>query len=176
MNESHWYALKVFYNRVFEIEQELNSCGLETYLPSETVVKVRNDGSRQECRRPVISSLVFFRATESRAIELQKQLNDRAMVYCRAGGSRCPAPIPDNEMNMFMLVTSSGEKGLEFLPAECEYAIGERVRVTGGPFEGAEGYIRRVKGNKRLIVSISGLCAVATSYIPRCFLEKATVI
>ena len=49
---------------------------------------------------------------------------------------------------------------------------GVRVRVTEGPFKGAEGYIKRIKGNRRLIVSIEGVVAVATTYIPGCFLEK----
>lgn len=172
----HWFALKVFYNRVFDIEQELNDCGMKTYLPSETVMRVRPDGSRYECRRPVISSLMFFRSSQSSAVAVQKLLNDRAIVYSRpADEQRRPAPIPDHEMNMFMLVTSSGESGLEYLPAvDPAYCVGQRVRVTGGPFEGAEGYIKRIRGNRRLVVSIQGLCAVATSYIPGCFLEKIT--
>ena len=58
--------------------------------------------------------------------------------------------------------------------APAELRRGDRVRVTEGVFKGAEGYIRRVKGNRRLIVSIEGVVAVATTYIPGCFLEKIT--
>ena len=38
----------------------------------------------------------------------------------------------------------------------------------------AQKYIRikRIKRNHRLIVAIEGVIAVATSYIPTCFLEK----
>lgn len=43
------------------------------------------------------------------------------------------------------------------------------MRVTEGPFKGAEGYIKRIKGNRRLIVSIEGVVAVATTYIPGVF-------
>ena len=32
--------------------------------------------------------------------------------------------------------------------------------------EGAEGIVRRIKGRRRLVVSITGVCAVATSFIP----------
>ncbi len=41
-----------------------------------------------------------------------------------------------------------------------------------GPFKGAEGYIVRVKNTKRFIVSIEGVAAVATGYIPKNFIEK----
>ena len=37
---------------------------------------------------------------------------------------------------------------------------------------GAEGHICRIRGNRRLVVSINGICAVATSYVPACFLQK----
>jgi TonB-dependent SusC/RagA subfamily outer membrane receptor len=49
---------------------------------------------------------------------------------------------------------------------------GERVRVIDGRFKGLEGEIKRINGDHRLIVTIEGICAVATTYIPRCFLEK----
>ena len=47
-----------------------------------------------------------------------------------------------------------------------------RDRVTGGPFKGAEGYIKRIRGNRRLVVALEGIIAVATTYIPGRFLEK----
>jgi len=48
----------------------------------------------------------------------------------------------------------------------------DRVRVIDGEFKGAEGYIKRIKGNRRLVVAIEGVVAVATAYIPSCYLEK----
>lgn len=156
------------------MERELNDGGIETYLPSETVVRERPDGSRFKCRRPVISSLMFFKSTSEDALHVRKQLNDRAIVYSRPDDAeRRPAPIPDKEMNMFMLVTSSGDDGLEYFQADdAKFCCGQRVRVTDGRFKGAEGFIKRIRGNRRLVVTVHGLCAVATSYIPGCFLEK----
>ena len=46
------------------------------------------------------------------------------------------------------------------------------MRVTDGPFRGAEGSIQRIHGDRRLLVSIRGICAVATTYIPKAFLEE----
>ena len=45
------------------------------------------------------------------------------------------------------------------------------MRVTDGVFKGAEGYVKRIKKDRRLVVSIRGVVAVATSYIPPQFLE-----
>ena len=44
--------------------------------------------------------------------------------------------------------------------------------MTGGPLKGAEGYIRRIKKDRRLLVCIEGVIAVASSYIPAELLEK----
>ncbi len=169
----HWYAMKVFFNKVFEIEDHLKSCGVESYFPTETVV-VEKNGRRKKVRRPVISSLVFFRGTCSAALEQQQMLLDRVIVYSnRVGYRRIPTAIPDDEMERFRLVASSGEDGLEYFGSDSpEFRKGEHVRVIDGPFKGAEGYVRRVKGDHRLFVSVRGVCAVATSYIPRQYLQK----
>lgn len=169
----HWYALKVFYNKVFEIEDLLTKDKIESYIPCETVLVI-HDGVKKKVRKPVISSLLFFRSTEKQALILQQRLTDRVILYTRnIDMKKQPLAIPEREMNLFMLVSSSGEKGLEYFGDDrMEFHTGERVRVIDGSFKGAEGYIHRIKGNRRLIVSIQGVCAVATSYIPQCFLVK----
>lgn len=169
----HWYALKVFYNKVFEIEDLLKKDQIESYIPCETVL-VEHGGVKKKIRKPVISSLLFFRSTETQAIKLQQQLTDRVILYTKnIDMKKQPLVIPEREMNLFMLVSSSGEKGVEYFGEDrMEFHTGERVRVIDGSFKGAEGYIHRIKGNRRLIISIQGVCAVATSYIPQCFLVK----
>lgn len=169
----HWYAFKVFYNKVFEIEEGLNRDKIETYIPCE-IILVDHHGVKKNMRKPVISSLLFFRSTEKQALEIQQKLTDRVILYTRlVGWQKQPIAIPEKEMSIFMLVTSSGEKGLEYLgDTPVEYHTGQKVRVVDGVFKGAEGYIHRIKGNRRLIVSIQGVCAVATTYIPQSFLQK----
>lgn len=170
-NTINWYALKVFYNRVAKIETLLKGRNIESYIPMRSVEQVVG-GRKVRRRKPAISSLMFMRCTETEASELQKQLMGEVMVY-RNRGERQPAAIPDSEMQMFIRVTSIDDLGLEYLgESNEEWTTGDKVRVTGGIFQGAEGYIKRIKGNHRLIVAIEGVIAVATSYIPNCFLEK----
>ena len=52
-----------------------------------------------------------------------------------------------------------------------ELKSGDIVRVIGGPFCGVEGRVARVAGQQRVIVTINGLCSVATAYVPSAFLE-----
>jgi transcription antitermination factor NusG len=88
--------------------------------------------------------------------------------------SRTPAVIPDREMEVFRFVVSAGREGLTLLGDDRpEYHEGDRVVVTGGPFKGAEGHIKRIKRDRRLVVAIRGVVAVATTYIHPSMLKKA---
>lgn len=173
MEQKQWYALKVFYNRVFNVEQILQKEGVESYIPTIVrEVKLSNRTIRR--KEPAVSSLMFVRESEEYMRELQTKLQSICpfMLYYDREVKR-PAPISEKEMTMFMLVTSSGEQGLEYMADDViDFEKGMHVRVTGGKFEGSEGYIHRIKGDKKLIVRIEGVVAVATTYIPSCFLEK----
>lgn len=168
-----WFALKVFYNKVFDIESRLKERNIESYIPMTTIMVERN-GVKKKVTRPLISSLMFFRTTPDEAIALQPMLEGKAMIYSRrTEWRREPVAIPEHEMNVFMLVTSSGETGVDYIGEDSpRYHKGDLVRVIDGPFKGSEGHIIRIKDDHRLVVTIQGLCAVATSYIPRCFLQK----
>lgn len=169
----HWFALKVFYNKVFDIEELLKKDALQIYIPCEETL-VERAGVRKKVRRPLISSLMFFRSTAGQATEVQRVLADKVILYTRQEGlKKIPFAIPEREMNIFMLVTSSGERGMEYLGEDSpKFHRGCRVRVTDGKFKGAEGVICRIRKDSRLVVAIRGVCAVATSYIPRAFLRR----
>ena len=172
-NQKHWFALKTFHKGVFYAEEKLKSMHIETYLPCVDMLVVKSDGSKKHERKPIVSSLLFFRGTLTEASEMRKLLRGDALLYTRkVEYKELPVIIPDYEMNIFMLVTSAGEKGLEPVDLKTDFTRGEHVRVIDGKFKGAEGYIFRVKKSRKLIVHISGVCAVATTYIPREFLVK----
>lgn len=167
-----WFALKVFFNKVFELEAQLNKECVENYVPC---IRTSAEKKGQPAKRKLaVPSLMFLHVTPARALELQQLLSGRAMIYSEWKDYRwVPIPVSDKEMNVFRLVVSAGDEGLEYFEDDKRtFLKGEHVRVIGGPFKGAEGYIRRIKGNHRLIVSLRGICAIATSYIPQCFLEK----
>ena len=192
----NWYGLKIFFNKVFEWEAELGERGLETYIPVR-LVKLEGEEHLRVARRlavpgggsadsryvqegavlyrrePVVSSLLFVHAPESAVPEIDSLLLGQGFVYRMADRKR-PSVIPDKEMAVFRMVCSSGADGLEFFCDEdmTRYRKGDRVRVLDGPLKGAEGYVRRIRKDRRLLVCIEGFIAVATSYIPPQLLEK----
>lgn len=171
--EQHWYALKVFYNRVFDMEKYLWQDGVQSYIPLAYEETVAGDKKPRKCK-PAVSSLMFLRQSEPYLLELQERLKASCpfMAYFDRETKR-PAAISDREMEVFIRVTSAGIPDLEYYSDEAiDYRSGDKVRVTGGPFQGTEGYIKRIKGNRRLIVALEGIIAIVTTYIPGCFLEK----
>ena len=166
--KKHWFALHVFRNKVPDVEYRLRQASVECYAPW------RVDEEPQPKRELLVSSLLFFRATKKFVVELRKQLGDIGYVYTDpACDDKRPAVIPDSEMQMFILVTSKGMAGLKYFEYDKRtFAKGQHVRVIDGPFKGLEGYVRRVKHERRLFVCVRGVCAVALAYIPQCFLEK----
>ena len=198
MEESkrNWYALKVFYGKVFEIEARLADMGLDTYIPVRKVQLKGEDHMRamrrlatpddSRCdnqyiqegpliykRVPIVTSLLFVRAPGDRVKEVEARVREKGFVY-KTADREAFAVIPDKQMAMFQMVCSSGAEGLEFFADDdlTRYKAGDKVRVLEGPLKGAEGYIKRIRKDRRLLVSIEGFIAVATSFIPPQFLEK----
>lgn len=171
--QSRWYAFKVFFNKVFELDELMRENGAMTYFP---VVKTERKlgGVVKMVKQPAISSLIFVRCTCEEILAWQRKLAGKVMLYTHVtDGIRMPSPIDENEMRVFMLVTSVDDDRLEYFNVDSvDYKKGQHVRVIEGPYKGCVGYIKRVKGNRRLLVSVEGIALVATSYIPSAFLEK----
>ena len=172
--ESNWYAVKIFNNRRPQsIIEAINPD--DYYIPIRHIARTNPKTGRLDVTQRVAESLMLVRLSDRRARALRQSATRPYMFYedIDADGHRYPRAIPDKQVEIFRLVTSVDDTGLEYFgpdDAVC-YAPGRRVRVTAGPFAGAEGVIKRVRGQRRLLVSIDGICAVATSYIPAPFLK-----
>ena len=164
-------ALKVFYNRYATLEHILHREGCETYIAMKRVKTVRG-GVEKWTERPLVSSLLFVRCEEKLLYTLKYDFETRFLYYRDLKTGR-PAPIPQKQMDIFRIVTRTRDSGLEYLGESFPgLKTGDRVRVISGPFEGAEGYIKRVKSDRRLLVEIEGVAVVATPFIHPSLLEK----
>ena len=153
-NDFHWYAIKVFWRRTEPLKDSLDELGVEYYA------------------QKIVPSYMFIRSDKATALRIRNRFFGQLYLYADRK-TKEPVVVPDKEMEIFRIVTSAGDTGLEFLgPDAAAYRQGDKVRVTDGPFKGAEGYIKRIKKDRRLVVSISGIAAIATSYIPPELLEK----
>ena len=196
----NWYALKVFFNKVFEMEALLETVpDTETYLPVDRVqlkgpahslARKRIAEQKPEARKyiqegpfiyervPMVTSLLFVHTPEERLKDIENALladnllDKRGFIY-KSADRQSYAVIPEKQMTSFRLVTSKGSTGLDFFSADdiTRFKQGDKVRVKEGPFQGAEGYIKRFRRERRLLVGVEGIVAVATSFIPPELLE-----
>lgn len=130
--EECWYALKVFYNRVFELEKQLSQEGVRSYIPLLHEDTVAGDKKIRK-RKPAVSSLMFIRQSEHYLLELQDRMKASCpfMAYFDRETKK-PAVIPDREMELFMQITSADTSDLEYFSDEAiDYRSGDKVRVTG---------------------------------------------
>ena len=151
-DNAHWYALKVFYNKVLALQSRFAGEGCDTYCPLDAEGK------------PLVASLLFVRCPEARLTSSPLDGKPQDMDV--------PAPIREDEMRAFILVTSAGPGTFEVLgPDDPKYHTGQRVRVTEGPFAGSEGVVKRIKKDRRLVITVTGIVAVATVHINPAFLQ-----
>ena len=163
--ETHWFAIRVFYNHIFRIKEELEAKGVRTYMAVKTVKN----------RTIQLASSLLFLHWDAEHLTAFKQDHFSEIMLYRKPESTQPAPIDDREMEMFVLVTSALDgRDVEVTTQTFDFKPGEKVRVIEGPFKGAEGVIRSIKKDRKLLVTVNGVVAVAVSHIPGQFLQRIT--
>ena len=190
--EPQWFAMRVFNNRILRIKEEWEQKGARTYMAVKTVrtpatgtkTGTTTGATPETATRSrtvqLAPSLLFVRTTPDALKDFKQDHFSELMIYRRAD-STDPAPIPEEQMRMFILVTSATDGRDVDLVSETlmgpdtrqfDFKPGEKVRVTEGPFKGAEGVIKRIKKDRKLLVAVQGVVVVAISNIPARFLER----
>jgi transcription antitermination factor NusG len=105
--------------------------------------------------------------------EVKLRLSISSDLYYRDAGDKKIIIVPENQMRNFIAVAGNEKEKIVYLSnEEVNLQKGVRVRIIGGLFAGVEGTFMRVKGDKRLVVSIPNLFSVATAYIPSCYVQE----
>ncbi len=166
-----WYAIRVTFNREMKVKDDLDLRGIESFIPMKYVMGTRR-GRRVKKLVPSIHNLIFFHIEPSLMKEY-KATTKLPIRYIMNPATKKPVVVPEQEMKNFIAVAGTYEEQLEYItPKPGQFTRGDKVRILGGPFEGAEGVLQRVKGDSRVIVTIKGLVAVATTTIHPSLLEK----
>lgn len=118
-----------------------------------------------------IKTLIFLHGTQTSVESLRSELYDKVLFYRTADRKRVES-IPDRVMQTFLIMSPFHDEPVIYLPVDDPgFFEGKRKRVVSGVFKGCEGVIRRIKGERRLIVRVSDRAAIATPYIPQEYLE-----
>lgn len=168
----HWYAVRVTYSRELALKALLDDEGIESFIPMRHEYVVKN-GRRMRKLVPAIHNLVFIHTTRTKLDEIKEDAGGQIpMRYMMNRELRQPVIIPDGQMRSFILVSGHYEEEVLYLnPEELHLTTGQKVRITDGIFKGAVGEFVRIRHDRRLVVNIPGVMAVATTFVHPSLIE-----
>ena len=162
-----WYVLRFLYRDQPRVREQFALDGIKAYTPVKPMVVTRN-GRSIRMQVPIMWDLLFVRSTRSQLDPYVSAYPNLQYKY-KTGGKYCePIVVPERQMNDFIAAVESSEHPLYFTPDEIDLAKGTRVRIVGGPMNGRECVLLKVKGarSRRLIVEIPDTLYAAVEVSP----------
>jgi transcription antitermination factor NusG len=141
-----WYALQVRGRYEDRVASRLDGQGYESFLPKYQVRRKWSD-RMQSVNIPLFSGYLFCRFDPQQ----RRPVVMTPGVLSIVGIAKEPVPIAEEEIFALQAVVKSGS------PAEpCSFLKqGDRVRVEYGPLRGVEGILIGLRGQSRVIVSVT---------------------
>jgi transcription antitermination factor NusG len=173
----HWYTLYASNGKAVKIKPCLEQASIEYFFPLYYKdKKIRGSDKCERVALPLLGNLIFAKASKNILDPVLKEaklkLSIASDLYYRDYGDKSAIIIPENQMRNFIAVAGNDKEQVIYLSnEEVNLRKGVKVRITGGMFTGVEGVFMRIKGDKRLVVSIPNLFSVATAYIPSCYVQ-----
>ena len=156
---ARWYIVHAYSNfekKVAEaIEKEAELKGLDhlveqVVVPTEKVTEVRR-GKKVESERRFFPGYVMVRMELTN--DLFHLIKNTPKVTGFLGSDQKPLPIPDKEADTIL---NQVQEGVERPKPSITFEIGEKVRVSDGPFASFEGFVQEVEDERaRLKVEVS---------------------
>jgi transcriptional antiterminator NusG len=154
-----WYSVSVLSNFEKKIAEQIRTdviaAGLEdeieeVLVPTEEVIEIRR-GKKVTAERRFMPGYVLVRMEMTdRGYHLVNSIN---RVTGFLGPQGRPMPMRDEEVNQILNRVQEGEESPRTL---IHFEIGEKVKVTDGPFEDFDGMVEEVdEDNQRLKVTVS---------------------
>lgn len=172
-----WYVLRVTYQREMVAKEKLDAIGIESFVPIQKSKKPGAGGRLVWKAEAAVHNYIFVHSTKGKIDNVKKEYIPwlRYTISPNREKGRCVMTVPEKQMQNFIAIAGNTEERILYLnPDEINLTKGERVRIIGGVFEGAEGFLVKIesKREKRVVVKIDGITAVATTSLPRTLIEK----
>ena len=154
MDEAKWYVAHTFSGYENKVASDINivvenrnlhDLIQEVVVPTETVVEIKEDGTKKEVERKIFPSYVLIKMV----------MNDDTWYIVRntrgcagfVGPEGKPVPLTEEEVSKL---------GVEKVKVEVAYKEGDLVNVIDGPLEGFSGTVESVDAeNNSVQVTIS---------------------
>ena len=125
----------------------LNSKGIEVFLPMQQVIRQWHD-RKKKLEVPLFPNYIFVHIDAQQMYDIYTLSG--FVRFVNTGG--VPDIITDQKMSLIMNILEG-----DFRTLEGQFVVGERVRVSNGPFVDLEGVLIGEKGNHRFAVEIEAI-------------------
>jgi transcription antitermination factor NusG len=141
-----WYAVQVRTRYETTVADHLHRMEYELFLPLQQCRKRWSDRVK-ETQIPLFPGYLFCRFDTQKRLPILKTQGVIQIVGC----GRQPIPVDETEIKSIQILVSSGLRSepYPFLKP------GARVRIESGAFRGLEGDLVELKGQRRLVLSVS---------------------
>ncbi|MBR5102088.1 MAG: UpxY family transcription antiterminator [Muribaculaceae bacterium] len=154
-----------------KVKADFDSRGIESFVPMY-YKKILKNGVLYRKLVPSVHNLIFAYMTPE-AMKEYKLTTQMPIRYIMNKETHKPLLVLRRQMENFITVAGKYDQEVLYLsPNPGDFSKGDRVRILGGVFEGAEGVFVRVKGDRRVVVSIDGVVAVATTFVHPSMIER----
>jgi transcription antitermination factor NusG len=144
--KASWYALQVRSRKEGYVALQIQGQGYECLLPTYKSVRKWSDRVK-EVEQPLFPGYLFCRFD----FQNRRPVITTPGVLQIVGYGRTAISVSDDEIQSLQLAVSS-----EVLKQPWPYLeVGQRVRVNYGTLSGLEGILVNVKGNHRVVLSVT---------------------
>ena len=158
MDEARWYIAHTFSgyeNKVasdlkIKVEnQNLTDMIQDIRIPTETVIEIKDDGTKKEIERKLFPSYIYIKMvmTDDTWYVVRNTRGCAGFV----GPEGKPVPLTEDEVRRAL--------GEEIVQIEVAYQVGDVVNVIDGPLEGVSGTVESLdlaNNSAQVIVSMFG--------------------
>ncbi len=160
---TEWFAIKT--HQEFRAEEELAKECEEILFPK---TKEKLPGKKNRIKA-IIPRVLFIKTTRDRALQLelqgrrQPELSVPFWIYRYPSNNRIQEISPSS-IRLLRLLTATDSTRCQIF-TKTDFKENQQVRIIGGPFQGYEGTVTRVKRDRHVIVRIEGICLVMLPFI-----------
>ena len=144
--KASWFALQVRSRKEGYVASQIQGQGIECLLPTYKSVRKWSDRVK-EVEQPLFPGYLFCRFD----FQNRRPVTTTPGVLQIVGYGRTAISISDEEIQSLQLAVSSGMPKQPWPYLE----VGQRVRVNYGTLSGLEGILVNVKGNHRVVLSVT---------------------
>lgn len=162
-NDVKWYAMNAFRGGALSVQNMLTKLEIENFVPKHHGTVIVKGNKIKHLLKPIIPSLIFIKSTFSELDEICHTTQNLHFRYTKIhGGNRnVPISIPNEDMERFIEFIDGNEEHINYItdPDVLNIEVGERVRITEGPFVGKEAIFMKLANvtKRQIVVKIEGV-------------------